>query len=87
MMTEAQRQLQEELNAHTSDLQARLDATRDVLKWLKQAIRQAQPEASKLHHNENVEQQLKDQVARIWAAARGRLRTSQRRRIVRRKDP
>jgi hypothetical protein len=53
MITEAQRQLHEALNAHTSDLQERLDASRYVLKWLEEATRQAQPEASKLHHYVN----------------------------------
>jgi hypothetical protein len=54
MMTNAQRQLREELNAYTFDLEERLEATRRVQKWLEQAISQAQPEASNLHHYVNL---------------------------------
>ncbi len=51
MMTEAQRQLHQALNAHKSDLEIeqaatsdcdfeeRIEATRRVLKWLEQAIK------------------------------------------------
>jgi hypothetical protein len=52
MMTEAQRQLLEEFNAGESNLQERL-ATRRVVKWIEQVtVRQTQPKASLLYHDE-----------------------------------
>jgi hypothetical protein len=55
MMNEAQRQLHDELNAPTSDLEERLAATRRVLDWLEQAtFKQAETEACTLHHDVNL---------------------------------
>jgi hypothetical protein len=55
MMTEAHRLLHAELNAHTCDLEERLEATRRVLNWLERAtFKQAQPEAPSLHHDVNL---------------------------------
>jgi hypothetical protein len=66
MRLDAQALLYQALNAHKSDLEIeqaaasdyelgeRLEATQRVVEWLEQAMRQAEPEASSLHHDVNL---------------------------------